>query len=84
MHLRVPLWSVPFLRAAEPIAQDLSQLQVADRRTVGERQEAFAGCIVRAHRLDVQVSHVAHVGDTEALARDDGDRPVQHRLDHLQ
>ena len=54
---------------AEPVAQDLGQLQEADRRAVGERQEALARRLGRGHRPDVQVGHVAHVGDAEALAR---------------
>jgi hypothetical protein len=56
------------LLRAEPLAQDLSHLQDADGRPVGQRQEALAGRLGRGHRADVQIGHVAHIGDAEALA----------------
>ena len=56
----------------ESIPQDLGHLQEADRGAVGEHQEALARRLGHRHRADVHVGYIAHIGDAEALAADNG------------
>jgi hypothetical protein len=54
------------------------------RGAVGEHQEALARRLGHRHGADVHVGYIAHVGDAEALAADNGHRSVEHHLGEVQ